>query len=193
MQSVHLRSVCVLSYRLTQLLVLLSAGLGWQGTTNLPFSSLGSICSGIINDNYADVNAAGVIMMNLVIGLAFFAIMMVALYIWRGRKPFITELEEGETLQISGDEEVHLNRNQKFCPDGTFYYRYYPSDPFDDSVDCPQPRDQVPVLAFRCEALLPDWITDSLCWKMCRLWQYPEKPHELGHDCYADGCLYTAV
>ena len=88
---------------------------GWQGTTNLPFSSLGSICSGIINDNYADVNAAGVIMMNLVIGLAFFSIMMVALYIWRGRKPFITELEEGETLQISGDEEVHFNRNQKIA------------------------------------------------------------------------------
>ena len=69
---------------------------GWQGTTNLPFSSLGSICTGIINDNYADLNASSIIVLNLVIGLAFFAIMMTALYIWRGRKTYITELEEGE-------------------------------------------------------------------------------------------------
>ncbi|MBR4579149.1 MAG: hypothetical protein IKO22_06045 [Oscillospiraceae bacterium] len=87
---------------------------GWQGTTNLPFSSLGSICTGIINENYPDLGASGVIILNLLLGLLFFTISMAGLYFVRGRKPFVSELADSD-VPMNDKGEVEYNKEQSIA------------------------------------------------------------------------------
>lgn len=83
---------------------------GWQGATNLPFSSLGSICSGLISTSYPEVDTTAVILLNLGLGLAFFTIMVAGLYFALGRKPYVTEVEV--TGAPAEDENAGFTKNQ---------------------------------------------------------------------------------
>ena len=86
---------------------------GWQGSTNLPFSSLGSIVTGIVNTSYPDVNVSGVILLNLGLGLAFFAIMVIYLYLVYGRKNFEAGIENyNPDLK---EENAEFTREQKIA------------------------------------------------------------------------------
>lgn len=89
---------------------------GWQGSTNLPFSSLGSICSGIISTSYPEVNTSSVIMLNLGLGLVFFTLMLLLQYFVNGRKPFVTELEDGDTKLMDQQEvDAPFTREQSIA------------------------------------------------------------------------------
>lgn len=52
---------------------------------------------------------------NLALGLVFFILMMIFLYLWRGRKPYVTELEEGANLIPEQSKEIHFTREQKLA------------------------------------------------------------------------------
>ncbi|MDO4493393.1 MAG: SLC13 family permease [Clostridia bacterium] len=88
---------------------------GWQGSTCLPFSSLGSIVTGIVSNSYPEINTVNVILLNLGLGLAFFTIMLGIQYLVNGRKPYTAEIEEGAMPIDTNAEDKPFTKEQRLA------------------------------------------------------------------------------